>query len=1347
VRRHAKATSARSTSGSKPGIDPSARGSLSKPGASNDAAGSGARFFLRGGGAFALLLIALAALATPALAVQTHPYTGVSFGPDGTGGTESFEAVRSIAVDRVNGDVYVYDAQGEKIYKFDSSGAPKNFSASGTNFISNVGGGTGGPEYQIALAPAGAPGGTAGDVYLANNGQAVQVYAPSGTYLGEVAQGGETCGVATDPSGNFYAGVYPSKVNRYTPDANPPTKANKATGQLSINLCNLVVDGLGNVYGANYSSSGIFKLEGLADKTPVKVDASASTIAIDPASNDLYANRKGEVVQYGPSGNRIGGFGAGELSNSFGIGVDAGAAKIYVGVGSKTRVYGPAAPAAASTTAPADAITKITATLNGSVSAAGGPEATCVFQYVTRSQFQSEGFVGAGEKPCSPAGPFTGSSTTAVSAVVTGLSKESEYAFRLLAESENGSSAGEALFFSTAGAVNVLTGLATGVANESATLNGTVNPEGIEPEECSFEYGTGDSYGQTVPCAETPAQIGSGNSPVPVHATIAVTGDSGIAYHFRLTGKNELGSSAGADKIFKTPGPSVLGEALAEVATTGAVFSAIVNPNGIATTYRFEYVSEADYLQSGFAGAISAPAGGEAIGAGTTDIQVAAEVTGLSPLASYHFRVVAENSAGVAVGPDLLFMTFADRAGGLPDGRAYQQATPVDKNGNNIQGARNEVRAAADGSAVAYFVLGGIPGGAAGMQSLPSFMSSRGAEDWTTQGLLPPAELGPRAKVRGMSEDLKHSYASAFTPRTDTALYDLNTATKQLTTVFRQPSQRFSANMYHVATSADDSIAVFESTEELAPGADDFEPNVYVWDASSGEFTLGGVLNNGEAPSEGALAGGYNWFGNPPDPYQGGGVAHIPQPEHVLSTDGSRLFFESAGDNKLYVRLNPTQAQSAMSGGECTEPAKACTIEVSASQRSTPDPEGEKPVLFLSATASGRYVYFMSRSELTDDANTGGDQSTDLYRYDVETGDLLDLAPLAAGKDPEGADVQGLIGTSLDGSYIYFAANGALAPGAPAGHGTCALGGISAGRCNVYLWHDGTIEFIARTGSEPVSGEPNDYKSVGLNWAPNTGAFDNYGPKTGRVSADGRTMLLRSRSLGGFDSDGRYELYRYRVGDGIGCVSCLPSRGVPKSDVTLQTIDPGFVAVGTLSGYYTRNMSADGNRVFFETEDKLVAADVNGVKDVYEWEAKGTGSCAGEAENGGCIYLISTGTSPVPSYFGDASASGDDVFFYTAQPLVGQDHDEIVDIYDATTAGSLPTQNPPPASICTGESCLPGAATPPAVQTAGTSTFSGPGNPVAKKQHKKKHKPKKKHKKHHKKKHEKHAKREQGSKR
>jgi hypothetical protein len=159
--------------------------------------------------------------------------------------------------------------------------------------------------------------------------------------------------------------------------------------------------------------------------------------------------------------------------------------------------------------------------------------------------------------------------------------------------------------------------------------------------------------------------------------------------------------------------------------------------------------------------------------------------------------------------------------------------------------------------------------------------------------------------------------------------------------------------------------------------------------------------------------------------------------------------------------------------------------------------------------------------------------------------------------------------------------------------------------------------------------------------------------------------------------------------------------------------------------------STDGAKVFFTAYDALVPRDTNGVADVYEWERAGAGKCSEEAPayspaNGGCIFLISSGTSASDSELIDSSPDGRDVFFLTNQGLLPQDPG-LIDIYDARAEGGFPPP-PTPAAGCEGEACQ-GAYAPPSDPTPSSATFSGAGNvkeaPSAQRKRKHKHKKKK----------------------
>jgi hypothetical protein len=411
-------------------------------------------------------------------------------------------------------------------------------------------------------------------------------------------------------------------------------------------------------------------------------------------------------------------------------------------------------------------------------------------------------------------------------------------------------------------------------------------------------------------------------------------------------------------------------------------------------------------------------------------------------------------------------------------------------------------------------------------------------------------------------------------------------------------------------------------------------------------------------------------------------------------------------------------------------------------------------------------------------------KGSDLYAYDAEApaGErLTDLAPEHDGED--GIEVKGVLGASADASYVYFVANGVpdgtianspSANGEEAEAGNCKGTAVdsASGTCNLYLANDGEITFIARLDAQrvPTGGESS---SDLANWIVGRGGMQSeiVREKTARVSADGQTLLFRSqRQLTAYDNEGAecvhsnysdallpgpcLELYLYRVGEpGLVCVSCSPIGAAPVGSARLVSITVGTIGAEAPAPVLSRNLSASGDRVFFETPDALVAGDINGdescaedvaynshprsCQDAYEWEAAGAGSCPVSAGEKGCLYLLSTGTNPQPSFFGDASVSGDDAFIFTFSQLVRQDEDDQLDVYDASVDGGLASQEAIPPVSCEGEACKGGASAPPASPSSGTSSFNAPGNPPA--VHKKANKKKKKRRRHHaKKRHAKH---------
>jgi len=113
------------------------------------------------------------------------------------------------------------------------------------------------------------------------------------------------------------------------------------------------------------------------------------------------------------------------------------------------------------------------------------------------------------------------------------------------------------------------------------------------------------------------------------------------------------------------------------VTSTGANFSALVNPNGQATTGYFQYGLDLKYSKFGGHGPdYTNSTKVQSIAADFNDHLVTASVGGLVPNALYHVRLVATNAAGTTFGPDMTFMTTHGGTPGSPTvGKTFNVST------------------------------------------------------------------------------------------------------------------------------------------------------------------------------------------------------------------------------------------------------------------------------------------------------------------------------------------------------------------------------------------------------------------------------------------------------------------------------------------------------------------------------------------------------------------------------------------------------------------------------------------------------------------------------------------------
>jgi hypothetical protein len=98
------------------------------------------------------------------------------------------------------------------------------------------------------------------------------------------------------------------------------------------------------------------------------------------------------------------------------------------------------------------------------------------------------------------------------------------------------------------GAPAVVTRTASSPGENSATLNGSVNPNGDLVSNCYFDFGTTAAYGSSAPCGSNP---GEGGGAVAVSAALGGLTPN-TTYHFRIVASNSFGTREGTDNSFTT---------------------------------------------------------------------------------------------------------------------------------------------------------------------------------------------------------------------------------------------------------------------------------------------------------------------------------------------------------------------------------------------------------------------------------------------------------------------------------------------------------------------------------------------------------------------------------------------------------------------------------------------------------------------------------------------------------------------------------------------------------------------------------------------------------------------------
>ncbi len=205
---------------------------------------------------------------------------------------------------------------------------------------------------------------------------------------------------------------------------------------------------------------------------------------------------------------------------------------------------------------------------------------------------------------------------------------------------------------------------------------------------------------------------------------------------------------ANAVRVFvpEPPGPPKIEElSVASITAMSAKLTALIDPTGNETEYSFRYDTSAVPTASEPCTGTCTETPPASIGKGFSDVSVEPEVKGLTPGKTYHYRVIANNSAGAAESGEQTFKTPPEVFGAtLPDGRVWELVSPTNKNGAAIEPLTAEgeaVQAAEDGEGIVYAQRGALPGAEGNRVPEPNeILATRGGTQWSYTDLDTPTK-------------------------------------------------------------------------------------------------------------------------------------------------------------------------------------------------------------------------------------------------------------------------------------------------------------------------------------------------------------------------------------------------------------------------------------------------------------------------------------------------------------------------------------------------------------------------------------------------------------------------------
>ncbi len=556
---------------------------------------------------------------------------------------------------------------------------------------------------------------------------------------------------------------------------------------------------------------------------------------------------------------------------------------------------------------------------------------------------------------------------------VSGLSESSTYCVRVSASNIAGSGVSSVALFVTEGAPEAATLSVHRLVGGSLVLLGTLNPSSVATSAeqlMSVSGATGGTFTLSFG-GNTTAPIAFDASAETVRAALGAI----------LSEPRVEGLAGGPYTVFFGGGDAGLAEGLLSADGSGltpssgsTVSVSSVERGGESSDaqYWFQYVSDKKFGATGWSGAEETAR--EPGGLGESPHLVGATVPGLTPGEGYRFRMFAESalSAGSpAIGSEeSLTVPVVPPSGGgeascpneafrvglsavLPDCRAYEQLTPVEKGAAqepfHYRGGENSAVGVGEDGEHAVLEAPEVDYGSAVDSGQSPYLFSRGEDGWLMKAGASQPETGIGSVTPQIySADVTQvAFESAYSPsghskspEVEYKLGPIGGPYREVASVPRvdveEAEEKETSGSGWVAGNDDLSKLVLETRDRELLGSE----TGTLSGSDLYEYTPGGALqqlNVNGTGSEAATIGscGATVVRN----------AHIAGRSHSVSRDGSRIFFEAApgkdcspGARHLYVRVGGVR-----------------TIDVGAYRFVASDPEGKRVVVENSSGAIEGY--------------------------------------------------------------------------------------------------------------------------------------------------------------------------------------------------------------------------------------------------------------------------------------------------------------------------------------------------------------------------------------------------------